>query len=107
VEDRLSVNPGDPEALGALGLYRARLGDRGQALPITAKAQSLGPANRSVRWHAALAYELCGRREEALQALAAAVRLGQPLNEVRNEPALAALRGDARFQRLIAGQPAR
>jgi serine/threonine-protein kinase len=97
VRELLSVNPADPEALSSLGLYQARVGDRGKALALAEKAQSLAPANRTVQWHAALSYELCGRRERALQALGSALRLGQPLNEVRTEPALAALRADARY----------
>lgn len=61
-----------------------------------------GRSNRSVQWPLALAYELAGRRTEALAALESAIRLGQPANEVHNEPALEALRQDARYARLAA-----
>ncbi len=104
VEERLKVNPGDPESVSARGLYRARLGDRLRALSDTGRAEKLGPANRTVFWHAALVYELCGRRDDALDALANALRLGEPLNEVRNEPALARLRTDPRYQSLISAK---
>jgi serine/threonine-protein kinase len=101
VQERLAVNPKDPELLGALALYWARLGDSAKALPEAGEARTRGSANRIVQWHAALTYELCGRREAALNALAAALRLGQPRNEIRNEPALAALRKDPEYQKLI------
>ena len=100
-EDRLAVNPKDAELIGSLGLYRARLGERGMALPLTQKALSLAQSSRAVQWHAALAYELCGRRDLAMDALAAAIRLGQPRNEVRNEPALAGLRADPKYRSVL------
>jgi serine/threonine-protein kinase len=104
VQDRLAVNPKDPEMLGALALYWARLDNSAKALPEAEEALKRGPSNRIVQWHAALTYELCKRRGAALQALAAALRLGQPWNEIRNEPALAALRKDPGYQRLAAGR---
>jgi hypothetical protein len=48
-----------------------------------------------------LVYELAGERDRALDALRAAVPSGQPLDEVRGEPALKNLRADPRFQSLI------
>jgi hypothetical protein len=94
------VNTRDPELLASLALYWSRLGDAGKALPRAAEARALGPADRTVQWRATLAYELCGHRREALDTLASALRLGQPWNEIRNEPALAALREDAGYKRL-------
>jgi hypothetical protein len=71
------------------------LGHRGKAPAFTEMARLPGPANRKVRWHdATSAYESCGWRDRALRAVASAPRLAQPLNEVRTEPALAALRAD-------------
>jgi tetratricopeptide (TPR) repeat protein len=104
VQDRLAINPKDPELLSARALYWARLGDSAEALPEAEAALKRGPANRTVQWHAALTYELCARREAALKALAAALRLGQPWNEIRNEPALAELRKDPGYQRLARGR---
>ncbi len=65
------------------------------------KARQLTPANRNVLWNAALVYELAGERDHALEALKAAIRAGQPLEEVRREPALKNLRKDPRYARLL------
>ena len=103
-EDQLAVNPSDAEAISSLALYRARVGEKSKALELTEKARSLRPSSRLVQWHAALAYELSGRRKQAIEALTAALRLGQPLNEVRNEPTLAGLRTDPGFAAATAGR---
>lgn len=99
--ERLVVNPSDAELLSSLALYSAKLGNRSEALSVITKAQSLAPGSRKVLWRSALVHELCGERESALNALAAALRGGHPLDEVSNEPALAGLRADSRFQQLI------
>jgi serine/threonine-protein kinase len=52
-----------------------------------------------------LVYELTGDRNEALAALTGAIHGGQPLDEVRGEPALAKLRADPRYQKLMASFP--
>jgi serine/threonine-protein kinase len=104
VRDRLAVNPKDPELLSALALYWARLGDAAKALPKAEEALKRGPADRSVQWRATLTYELCKRRADALRALAASLRLGEPWNEIQNEPALAALREDPGYRRLAGGR---
>ena len=55
-----------------------------------------------MQWEAALIYELSGDRDRALSSLEAAIQGGQPLDEVRGEPALARLRADPRYQQLMA-----
>jgi hypothetical protein len=54
-----------------------------------------------------LVYELAGNRTEALAALTGAIHGGQPLDEVRGEPALANLRADPRYQSLMESLPAK
>ena len=51
--------------------------------------------------------ELCGERDKALETLGAAIRAGLTMPEVIRDPELAALRDDARFQKLLAGKPKR
>jgi tetratricopeptide (TPR) repeat protein len=101
-EDRLAVNPNDAEALGRVALYRARLGESADAIAKTKRAVQLAPTSRPVAWHAALAYELAGQRELALELVRAALKLGQPVQEVSHEPALAKLRLDPRYGQLMA-----
>jgi tetratricopeptide (TPR) repeat protein len=100
--ESLAVNPNDAEALSRVALYQARLGERNDALGMAGHAVQLAPASRSVVWHAALTYELAGRRDQALQAVRTAVKLGQPLQEVSHEPALAKLRADSRYAQIMA-----
>jgi serine/threonine protein kinase/tetratricopeptide (TPR) repeat protein len=101
-EERLAVNPKDAETLGRVALYQARLGEKGAAVEKTKQAVQLAPTNRSVNWHAALTYELAGQRELALESVGAALKAGQPLQEVSQEPALAQLRTDPRYAGLVA-----
>jgi serine/threonine-protein kinase len=101
-QDRLAVNANDGETLSVVALYEAKLGDKTKALENVLKARRLAPGSRKVQWEAALIYELSGQRDHALEALQSAIRGGQPLDEVRGEPALANLRADPRYQQLIA-----
>ena len=48
-----------------------------------------------------LVYELAGQRDLALEALKSALQAGQPLEEVRHEPALINLRKDPRYRALV------
>jgi len=101
-KERLAVNANDGDILGRVALYQARLGNKTESLVNIAKARQLAPSNRQVVWHAALVYELAGKRDLAMQALQAALMAGQPVDEVRHEPTLASLRADPRYTRLMA-----
>jgi len=101
--ERLAVNGNDGETLSLVALYQAKLGDNSKALAEIQRARRIAPGSRKVLWEAALVYELAGNRNEALAALAGAIHGGQPLDEVRGEPALAKLRTDPRYQTLMAG----
>jgi serine/threonine protein kinase/Flp pilus assembly protein TadD len=100
---RLDVNPNDGETLSVVALYQAKLGDKAKAVANIRKARRIAPASRKVLWESALVYELAGDRTEALAALSGAIHGGQPLDEVRGEPALAKLRADPRFRSLMPG----
>jgi tetratricopeptide (TPR) repeat protein len=100
-QERLKVNSSDAETLSVVALYEAKLGDKSTALENIQKARGLAPGSRKVQWEASLIYELAGQRDRAFQALQAAIHEGQPLDEVRGEPALANLRADPRYQQLI------
>ena len=96
------MNPDDGETLSVVALYQAKLGHQMKALANIQRARKLAPGSRKVLWEAALVYELAGNRNEALAALNSAIRDGQPLDQVRGEPALTNLRTDPRFQKLMA-----
>jgi tetratricopeptide (TPR) repeat protein/TolB-like protein len=105
-EGRLSVNPNDAEALGRVALYLARLGEKNDAVVKIKRAVQLAPASRSVAWHAALTYELANQRDQALQAVRAVLKAGQPVQEVSHEPALAKLRADPRYAQIVVDRTA-
>jgi serine/threonine protein kinase/Flp pilus assembly protein TadD len=98
---RLTVNANDGETLSVVALYQAKLGDTNKALANIQKARGIAPGSRKVLWEAALVYEIAGQRTEALAALTGAIHGGQPLDEVRGEPALKDLRADPRYQSLM------
>jgi serine/threonine-protein kinase len=104
-ESLLRVNPKDAEALGRAALYMARLGEKSDAVVRMRLALQLAPTSRAVKWDAALTFELAGQRELALESVRAALQSGQPVQEVSHEPALARLRSDPRYARLIADHP--
>jgi serine/threonine-protein kinase len=96
----LARAPDDPTFLTRMGLYAARVGKASEALGWTERGVAAAPANPDVRFRAALANELSGRREAALAHLTRAVVLGFPFSTIESEPDLVALRRDARYQTL-------
>jgi tetratricopeptide (TPR) repeat protein len=98
---RLTVNANDGETLSVVALYQAKLAEKNKALANIQKARGIAPGSRKVFWEAALVYELAGNRTEALAALTGAIHGGQPLDEVRGEPALKDLRADPRYRSLM------
>jgi serine/threonine protein kinase len=93
----LERNPADVRMTSRLGLYSARLGDRPAATALTLRAVQAAPDNPDVRFRAAIAFELSGRRESALAELRIAQERGYPPNLISAEPDLIALRRDPRF----------
>jgi len=55
-QDRLAVNPNEPEVLSVVALYQAKLGEKAMALANIEKARKLAPASRKVAWEATLVY---------------------------------------------------
>lgn len=89
--------PGDVTMMSRMGLYQARLGEQADAVATTRRAVLAAPNDADVRFRAALAYELSGQRELALEALQHASARGYPFNLINAEPDLIALRRDPRF----------
>jgi len=93
-------NPANGAYLSRMGLYAARVKD---AAAITWIDRSLRhePDSPDVRFRAAIANELTGRRDQALAHLARATQLGYPLKLLEAEPDLIALRRDPRYTTTI------
>jgi serine/threonine-protein kinase len=98
LEPKASATSQNAASLSRLGLYYARLGDNGRSLAWTARALATAPDNADVRFRAAMASEMAGRREDAIAHLLAARVLKYPANLIESEPDFIALRRDPRYQ---------
>ncbi len=85
-----------------LALYRAKRGDRDEALAELAEIAQLDENQAEDLYRIAVAYEVCGERAAALAALAAALEAGYPRQQVRADPELFELRSDPAYRRAIA-----
>lgn len=102
VETRL--HPGNLDALAELGHVYTRLGRYADGLELDRRLVRLVPDNPTVRYNLACSLCLLGRRDEALDALEAAVELGfHDAGHAESDDDLADLREDPRFRRLLAG----
>jgi eukaryotic-like serine/threonine-protein kinase len=102
VREKLALSPGDPEAHGSLVVYLAKSGDQAGAVR-EATALERAPGNTpGSKFKIALGYEIAGKRDDALRALAAAIHAHYSMHEIANEPELASIRTDVRYHRLVA-----
>ena len=95
--ERLERSPNDVVLVSRMGLYAVRSGHKDEAPALLTRALALAPASADVQFRAGLAYELLGDRKRALEAIAAALRLGYPVKYVEAEPDLLALRRDPEY----------
>jgi tetratricopeptide (TPR) repeat protein len=75
-EQDLRTNPNDGEALAALALYHAKLGDAARARRYASEAVRQSPSNASVNYQVAASLAILGDREAALTSLKKALELG-------------------------------
>ena len=101
VREEIAKNPKQIELQADLAMYLAKSGDKDAALKELKPVEDAHDANPSDLYTAALVYELCGKRDRALDALRAAVKAGQDLNDIKNEPEFVSLRADPRYHLTI------
>ena len=94
----LEVNPRSTDLLTILALYKAKLGEKKEALVLLKRASTFPAPTVEERFNEALAYELAGNRTQALQLLAGCVHDGYSLTDLEHAPDLRDLRKDARFR---------
>lgn len=102
LREKLEANPENVTARSRLAVYYAKLGARDAALTEAAAVASVPGTSTTVRFRLTLVYELCGQREQALEALEQALRAGHSLQDVKSDPELLDLREDPRYHRLAA-----
>lgn len=100
LEERLEEKAGSDRLKSRLALYLAKAGQcaRSEILLEGPLATKAAPAEL---FRHAIAREVCGERERALETLQQALAQGYPAAEVRSDPELAALRSDPRFSQLM------
>jgi tetratricopeptide (TPR) repeat protein len=98
----LSVNPRNAQALSAMALYQAKLGETAGALGTMKRAFNLGARDSNVVYTAALVHAIAGSNEAALNFLAEAIRGGYSRKEIAAEPELRKLRDLPRYRELMA-----
>jgi tetratricopeptide (TPR) repeat protein/predicted Ser/Thr protein kinase len=103
VREEIAKNPNQADLHADLALYLAENGDKTGALAELKAAEQAHSKDPGVLYNVAVAYELCGDRDKALDALLAAVKAGQSLDDVKNDPELVSLRADPRYHLKIEG----
>ena len=101
VREEIARNPNQIELRADLAAYLAKSGDKTAALQELKAVEAAHDTNPSDLYTSALVYELCGKRDQALTALLAAVKAGQDLNDIKNEPEFVSLRADPRYHLTI------
>lgn len=102
LHEEIALKPNDVTLRSYLALYRARRGDREEALAELTKLAKTAGRDANAWFRMAIAYETMGAREAALAALERALREGLPLKKIKDEPELLRLRADRRYHEEIA-----
>jgi eukaryotic-like serine/threonine-protein kinase len=98
---KIAASPNDPELHANLAGYLAKSNQTIAALTELGRFEGLQNKTGKAWFKAAIAYEVPGRRDDALRAVTAAIRAGYSLEEIKTEQELAGLRTDVRYQQLL------
>jgi len=101
LEERVVDDPNDPRLLSELADYSAKANDCERALNIASRLQTLLPETGPAAHQMAYIYAMCGEDDAAVQALARAIKLGEPAEIIRQEDEFANLRGRQDFVALV------
>lgn len=105
-EDHMELNPDDPRAATMRAVSLCRLGRPGEGLSWAERALALDPEDAGVRYNAACLFALAGDVERALRCVEEAIAVGFGNRQwLERDPDLDALRGDPRFEALLARIP--
>jgi tetratricopeptide (TPR) repeat protein len=104
VEQQLSVNPEDAEAMSSIAYFNSRLGNRDIALEYDARAREKAPDAMYVYYNSALVHAQFDRTDSALDALERAVALDYQRELLPLDPAFENLREEERFKQLVEQQ---
>ncbi len=97
VKDEIGKHPEQIELKADLAMYLAKSGDKQAALATLQPVEQSHTKDPNVLYDVAQVYEICGNRQAALKALAASVKAGRSLEDIKNEPEFVSLRADPRY----------
>lgn len=104
-EDHIALNPDDPRAFTMCGVALCRTGQSKRGLECARRAVEVDPEDAGVCYNVACLYSVEGHVEEALRCLEDAFRHGFGDKAwIEHDPDLEPLRGEPRFQALLAGK---
>jgi serine/threonine-protein kinase len=106
VREEIAKHPDELELHADLALYLAKGGDKQAALQQIMIVEEARTKNPAILYNSALVYELSGDRTKAINALAASVKAGEGLPDIKSEPELVHLRADPRYQLDVLGAAA-
>jgi serine/threonine protein kinase/Flp pilus assembly protein TadD len=103
VEKTLEFHPDDARALYLGAQTLVRLGDQPRALEYAERALAMDPEDGGILYNVACLFAMLGKTERCLQTLEDAVQHGCGHKEwIEHDPDLNSLRGEPRFQSLLA-----
>ncbi len=106
LRDQLVREPGDPVLAAEMALCQARSGAFEAARTTAAAIPTAALARPEVSYTLVLVHEARGDRPAAIAALAAAIAAGHPIDEIKRDPELVALRKDRAYHDLLAASGA-
>jgi tetratricopeptide (TPR) repeat protein/predicted Ser/Thr protein kinase len=97
VREEIAKHPNQMDLRTSLAMYLAKSGDKQSALQELKPVEQAHVKEPNILYISAMVYELCGNRDKALDSLLVAVKAGQSLADVKNEPEFVSLRADPRY----------
>jgi eukaryotic-like serine/threonine-protein kinase len=98
----LQVNPQDSEVLGDLASYYAKKGDSQRALQFIGRARAIDNKDVELIYIQAMVDNLAGKQDDALADIRKALENGYPVRDLTEDPEMASLKSNPRFQALLA-----
>ncbi|MGE5798024.1 MAG: tetratricopeptide repeat protein, partial [Ignavibacteria bacterium] len=100
-EDKLIINPHDPEVTSNLASYYADIGDTSKAMNLLKTSIKIAPDNVMVMYRAAAVYENLGDRDKAISWINKALQNGYSRSEIEHQPEFKNLIADQKYKQLI------
>jgi serine/threonine-protein kinase len=105
LDEQLVRTPSDIDLATRRVNMLAKRGDCATAVPAADPLRGAASTSSTALYRIAVSYEVCGRRDLALDTLTRAIGAGYSLQQVQQDPELERLRADVRFHRFVSTLP--